>query len=651
MTIYNFTMIFSILENKQIMDKKIKFLTLASLVLASSASAQTAEMNSKLNEIEVTGHHHLTEIKHSSQITTKIEREELTQNERTNILPTLTEQVPGLIATGRGMMGYGVSGGSAGGMMLRGISSGAGQVLVVIDGTPQYNGVFGHSIADSYQTMNVGKVEVLRGPASLIYGSNAMGGVISIESRKMEKDGVLNNINLGGGSYGTVQAEASNQYKKGKFSSTLAGQYNRTDNHRPNMEFEQFGGFGKANYDFNENWRGNISADVTHFNASYPGTINVPMEEADQWITRGNVSVGLDNFYEIANHCHTEGRLTIFDNFGRHKINDGYKKEGGTPQKNLFRSEDAIMGASLYQDVHIWSFSQIRAGVDYQHIYGHTWYTNRETGEEVENGTKQSGEESNDEIAGYININQSLTRWLSINAGIRYDYHTITKGEWIPQAGIEINPIKNGEIQLMASKGFRNPTMKEMYLYPPSNTDLEPERLWNYELSWRHHISNNRLNYGVNVFYTEADNIIQTVAVENGKKNINTGELKNCGAEADANFQINKHWRLNTNHSYLHMETPVVSAPTYKGYLGIATQYGRWKANVGVMQVNGLYTQVGDAETKEDFTLVNATVGFQACKWLNIWAKGDNLLAQEYEYIAGMPMPKATFMGGVNIEF
>lgn len=80
-------------------------------------------------------------------------------------------------------------------------------------------------------------------------------------------------------------------------------------------------------------------------------------------------------------------------------------------------------------------------------------------------------------------------------------------------------------------------------------------------------------------------------------------------------------------------------------------KYGRWTATAGLMQVCGLYTAIGENSTTEDFTLLNATIGYAVCKNAKLWIKGENLLAQKYEYIAGMPMPRATFMGGVNIEF
>ena len=60
-------------------------------------------------------------------------------------------------------------------------------LLVLIDGHPQYMGLMGHPIADAYQTVLAEKVEVVRGPASVIYGSNAMGGVINIVTRKPKR--------------------------------------------------------------------------------------------------------------------------------------------------------------------------------------------------------------------------------------------------------------------------------------------------------------------------------------------------------------------------------------------------------------------------------------------------------------------------------
>lgn len=621
--------------------KKIIVLTAFSMMAAISG-AQTADSLS-LQEVVVTGTRNATDVRHLPMTVNVIGRQQLTEQHQTSVLPTVMQQVPGFFVTSRSMMGYGVSTGAAGGINLRGISGGAGQLLVLIDGHPQYQGIYGHPISDSYQTLMAERIEVLRGPASVLYGSNAMGGVMNIVTRQAREDGVRTDINLGAGSYGTFQAEASNQIRSGKFSSTVSAQYGRTDNHRPRMGFEQYGGYLKLGYDFNDHWNAYIDANVTHFNASYPGAESSPLYDADQWITRGVVSAALENHYG-----NTSGALSVYTNFGRHKIDDG-TADPSKPTQRYFRSKDALTGVSWYQSFQLFEGNRLTAGIDYQHIYGYAYYTSKETDEVLDTPNKQSGKSYRNEIAGYVDFRQDLLQWLTIDAGIRIDHHSITGTEWVPQAGIVIRPMETGQIKAMASKGFRNPTMREMYLYPPSNTDLAPERLWNYELSWRHHI--NAFNYGLNLYYIKGDNMIQTIPVDGKPRNVNTGEIENYGAELEAQYRINSHWTLSTNHSLLHMKNPVVAAPDYKGFLGADYHCDKLTVNAGLQYIGGLYKAVGDAEQKENFCLLNLSVTYALTRNLALWARGENLLAQSYEINLGYPMPRATMMGGVNINF
>ncbi len=593
----------------------------------------------ELSDVVVTGTRNAVDVRHLPMSVTVVGRDKLTEQHQTSVLPTLMQQVPSLFVTSRSMMGYGVSTGAAGGINLRGITGGAGQLLVLIDGHPQYQGIYGHPISDSYQTLMAERIEVLRGPASVLYGSNAMGGVLNIVTRSMHQDGVKTSVNIGAGSYGTLQAEASNQTRIGKFTSTVSAQYGRSDNHRPRMGFEQFGGYLKLGYDFNDHWNTYVDCDITHFNSSYPGSTSSPLYGADQWITRGVVSAALENHYN-----RTSGALSVYSNFGRHKIDDG-TANAEQPTQRYFRSKDALTGVSWYQSIQLFKGNRLTAGFDYQHIYGNAYYTSKQTGDVLDTPNKQSGRSHRDEIAGYVDFRQDLISWLTVDAGVRVDHHSVTGTEWIPQVGIVVRPLITGEVKVMMSKGFRNPTMREMYLYPPSNEELEPERLWNYELAWRQRFNN--FSYGLNIFYIKGDNMIQTV----NRKNVNTGEIENYGAELEATWRIGSHWNLTTNHALLHMEHKVVAAPTYKAFVGADYHQGPWSVVAGIQFINGLYTEVGQNETKEDFCLLNTTVGYHLTKGIQLWLRGENLLAQRYEINLGYPMPRATFMGGVNIQF
>ena len=618
-------------------------MTMLLSALPSGMCAENLADSLALQEVVVTGSRGATDVRHLPMTVTIVDRMTLTAEHQTSVLPTVMREVPGLFVTSRAMMGYGVSTGAAGGINLRGITGGAGQLLVLIDGHPQYQGIYGHPISDSYQTLMAERVEVLRGPASVLYGSNAMGGVMNIVTRQARQDGVNTNIQLGAGSYGTIQAEASNQMRSGKFSSTVSAQYGRTDNHRPRMGFEQYGGYLKLGYDFNEHWNAYVDANITHFNASYPGSEEKPMYDADQWITRGVVSAALENHYG-----NTSGALSVYTNFGRHKIDDG-TADPTQPTQRYFRSKDALTGVSLYQSFQLFEGNRVTAGVDYMHIYGNAYYTSKATGEVLDTPNKQSGKSYRNEIAGYVDFRQDLLSWLTIDAGIRLDHHSVTGSEWVPQAGIVVRPIETGEIKAMASKGFRNPTMREMYLYPPSNTDLEPESLWNYELSWKHRLSS--FTYGANLFYIKGDNMIQTQQVDGKPRNVNTGEIENWGFELEAAYHVDSHWSLKANGAYLHMKNKVVAAPKLTAYAGANYRCGKWLATLGLQYINNLYTAVGNDETKANFALLDASVTYAATRNISLWARGENLLAQKYEINLGYPMPRATFMGGVSINF
>jgi len=617
--------------------------TFFSLYLSFGALAVQAQTDTvyALKDIVVTGTRTKTDIRHLPMTVSVVDRRTLTENERVSVLPTIAEQVPGLFVTSRGMMGYGVSNGAAGGISLRGLAGSSGQMMVLIDGHPQYQGIYGHPVSDSYQTMMAQQVEVLRGPASVLYGSNAMGGVINIVTKGMEQDGVNTEISLGAGSWGTFQGEVGNQVRSGRFTSTATLQYSRTDNHRPRMGFEQYGGYVKLGYDISEHWNVYADADITHFNSSYPGAEGAPLYEADQWITRGVVSAALENHF-----ARTNGALSIYSNFGRHKINDGYA-EGAAPQRRLFRSRDALTGASWYQSARLFSGNRLTVGVDYQNIYGRAFYTSRETGEVLETQNKQSGHKHMNELAGYVDFRQDITPWLTIDAGVRVDHHSVSGTEWIPQGGVVVRPVKTGELKAMVGKGFRNPTLREMYLYPPSTEDLLPERIMSYELSWRQRLMDNALTYGVNLYYIDGDNMIQTV----NRKNVNTGEINNYGLELEVSYRLGKYLSLTTNHSFLHMKYHVVGAPEYKGYVGAGYRRARWSVVAGLQYVDGLFTSVQDDGTKEDFWLLNATVGYSVSRNIGFWLRGENLLAQCYEVNLGYPMPRATFMGGVRLRF
>ena len=617
---------------------------------AASISLQAETLNdgiqdtTEMSEVVVTGTRDATDQRHLPFTVTSITGEKLNEHYRSSVLPTVMEQTPGLFTTSRGVLGYGVSTGVAGSLKVRGVGSGP-QLLVLIDGQPQYAGLMGHPIPDVYQTMMTEKVEVLRGPASLLYGSNAMGGVVNIVTRQMSEDGCKTNISLQGGSYGTFEANGVNRFRMGKLSTIVAAQYQRTDGHRPNSAFEQFGGYAKIGYDFSDHWKAFADANVTHFNASNPGPAYAPLFDNDSKITRGLASISLSNSYE-----QTSGTLRAYCDWGHHNIDDGYGL-GAAPKAYLYKHDDYIAGLSWYQSAHFFEGNTVTVGLDWQHFGGSAWNADKRTGIKTYLVKDAAGNlvenQHADEVGTYFDFRQDICKWLTVDAGLRVDWHSVIGTELVPQGGLAFHPTRNADIKALVSKGFRNPIIREMYMFPPATTDLKPERMMNYELAYTQRIAG-KARIGANIFYIKGKNLINTVRVGGRPRNVNTGDFENWGLELSGDYTINRHWSVDGNYSYLRMATPIVGAPEGKLYLGGKYRNERWTVAAGLQNISGLY--ITD-DLKENYTLLNATVSYKVLPWLTLFAKGENLLAEQYETYDGYLMPKATFMGGASFEF
>ncbi|MBP5690675.1 MAG: TonB-dependent receptor, partial [Bacteroidaceae bacterium] len=450
--------------------KHLALLLTAAAFSIGTASA-TEPTDTLLQEVVITGTRAATDVRHLSQTVNVVDRATIGETNRTSLLPLLTEQVPGLFITQRGYSGYGVSGGAAGNITMRGMNGSAARMIVLIDGHPNYAGIYGHPIADSYQSLMTERVEVLRGPASLLYGSGAMAGVINIVTRKQHEDGTHTSLHAGAGSFGTVETELSNTTRFGKFSSVVSGSYNRTDGHRKNMNFEQYGGYAKLGYDISDNWNASANVDVTRFIASQPGPETAPLTDADQKITRGTSALFIENRY-----ARTQGAVSLFYSWGDHWINDGYAP-GTAPKLFRFISYDEMLGASAWQSASLFEGNRLTLGFDY-YRYGGKADNHFVDGPTVGQDVPQV-DEREDEFAGYIEMRQAIGSLLTLNAGLRVDHHSKAGTELVPQAGAAFHLPANAEIKLSVGKGFRYPIIREMYMYPPQNKDLKAESLWN----------------------------------------------------------------------------------------------------------------------------------------------------------------------------
>lgn len=598
----------------------------------------------RLDEVIVTGSMPKVNLHNLPMSISVVTESQIEARKDNSLLPLLNEEVPGLFITQRGIMGYGVAGGAAGAMSIRGVGGApTAGVLVLIDGHPQYMGLMGHPLADSYQSLMTERVEVVRGPASVLYGSNAMGGVINIITKQKKQTGQHNSARLMYGSYNSLNAEVASGGQYGKYSSMLSLGYNRSDGHRENMDFEQFNGYTRLGYDFNSNWKSFADLNISKTLSSNPGSVKVPIVDNDADIIRGVASAVIENEYGD-----TSGALKFFYNFGTHDINDGYPISSSFIPDTRFKSNDMMLGFTAYQSFSFFEGNKATVGFDFQ----------RFGGKAIQEHTLDAAKDSTladiniNNLAGYLNIQQSVfNNTLTLNGGIRLDQHELKGSEWIPQLGLSYTPTPYTSLKAIISKGFRNPTIREMYMFPPQNPNLEAERLMNYEVSFLQSFLEARIRMGINLFYIKGDNMIQVDFVDGRPLNVNSGEVENRGFELTVNYSATDNMHFSANYSMLDMTYKIIGAPEHKLYVSGNYIYNKWNFSTGIQYLGDLYTSVKPELKKVDALLLNARVNYKAFKWMDLFLRGENLLDSVYEINEGYPMPGITLYGGVGLTF
>jgi outer membrane cobalamin receptor len=571
-----------------------------------------------LDEIVVTGTKTAVSRNNVPFTVSVVSKEKIENSSESALLPVLAEQVPGLFVTERGITGFGVSTGSAGQISLRGIGGSPNtQVLVLLNGNPQFMGIMGHPLPDAYVASDVEKVEVIRGPASTLYGTNAMGGVINIITKEQKDEGFKANARLMYGSYNTQKYMVNGGFKKGGFNVFASFNHDQTDGYRDSSDFKINNGYLRMGYDISKNLNINADFSLANFDATDPGKEDTKAGYTID-ITRGMGAIALDNKFDKTN-----GSFRFFYNFGEHKITDG------------FHSKDNNYGIVLYQAFNLFKGNTITFGFDY-----------KDYGGIAENVTVLK-DTTVWEMAGYGYIQQTLFDKLTINAGFRLEHNSVYGNEPVPTGGLAYQATSTTTVKASVAKGFRSPTIRELFLFGAANADLNPERMVNYEIGILQKLLKYKLSLELTVFHADGDNLIKTI----NYKNINTGKFSNTGIEFSGTYKPTEFLTFNTNYSYISMDEPIIATPEQQLFVSGTYKWNRLSVNISMQHIHNLYTQITPQKVKDSYTLLNSRVSYTINKYVDVFVKGENLTDKKYYINYGYPMPGMLVFGGINLHF
>jgi iron complex outermembrane receptor protein len=438
---------------------------------------------------------------------------------------------------------------------------------------------------------------------------------------------------------------ASIGYKRKKLNVFASFNHDRTDGHRDTSDFKISNGYVKAAYRFSDHFKLLVDFNLAGYETADPGMTGAPAGERID-ILRGKTSLSLDNKTEKL-----EGALKLYYNFGDHDITDGW------------HSIDRMMGVMVYQGMKLFPGNVFTLGLDYMNYGGQgspiVTVLRNEDGSVIMPPSFELSPVNNTWIdmsntGLYGTVQQQLWDQLTLNGGLRYEMNTTYGNEWIPQVGISWNPKSTSNLKATISKGYRAPSLRELYLFPPANDKLMPERMVNYELGWRQYWMKGRIKTELNTFVSNGKNLIVLVppAAPPPPQYQNSGEFNNKGIEFMISYTSRPGIRLHANYTLIHMKTPLPGTPGHNLFTSAAYRYKKWQFRAKLQSIFKLYNETGNGVEviEKDYQLLGVRVGCQVTRFLNLYLAGNNLLDQNYQINYGYPMPGINVMGGMNLK-
>ncbi|MCD9522982.1 TonB-dependent receptor [Photobacterium carnosum] len=446
-------------------------LSILTIALCQTFFANAASVNSKIEVITVTGDRFDSSPDQQLTVINTIEREEITRLNPKSVVDIL-ETLPGVSVTRNGGAGQSAS------ISMRGTNS--GHVLVLVDGVRIGSATLGAVSFNALSPENIERIEVVKGPRAAIWGSDAIGGVIQIFTRKLDGGEWFATAEYGSDAYTRASGGVGISHGDGSTTISLNREqsdgYNiKNDNEDDNDGYRRFGMSIKGQQVLNQQWQ-----------LSWVGQLETGNYEYDS--SRAN-EADYDNYL-----------WNLAAQYQHNKLNSRLAVSQSRDHNENFRADNASLGRSLYQTT--------RDQINWSNSYTAT-----------DNLTFIGGVDwSQESIMGDYAIDQrdllgfyALTRYqvgkLLLEGIVRYDdvENIDSETSYNASLGYQFNP--QWRIAFNAGSAFKAPTFNDLYWPDTGNAALMSETSNNMDLTL--HYDGNYVDGYISVYQNKINNLIE----------------------------------------------------------------------------------------------------------------------------------------------
>lgn len=500
---------------------------------------------------------------------------------------------------------------------IRGIGGNGRQIGVFIDGRPDKMGLFGCVVTHTLPMNDVDHIEVIRGPESVLYGSEAFGGIVNIFTRRA-KNKYEGSFTASQGTYNTQNYRLTQGGRDGALDYYFSVDHRTTDGHKENAAYNATDFSGHAGYALSN------TSELLVSGKWFTGIKNEPFPSvAGTWNDYGRGSADVTYAY---NNAGTNATAKLYRSFGEHKFSDG------------FRSKDYTDGVMLHGSIAPLDNNMLSAGVDYRYQFCDLLNTAP---------AFMIGQYHKYEYGMYVNDEHTFFDQLTFNAGARYNSDEFAGAAVTPRVGIVFSTLHGTIMRGIVSQGFRAPQLNDLYLWG-GNKELKPEKVINYEAGVKQYLGS-ACALDVAAFVMDGSDMIE---MRSGK-NVNIGEFEFRGIETQLVARFSETLSGQVNYTYFDAGSKTSGKPGDKAGASLKYVNGIWKAMAGADYVARYYAADNQTGKIDDYLLANARVECTVAEGLDVFVALDNIADKEYQVFSGglYTMPKRTVTAGVNYRF